>query len=245
MIEIKNLSKKYKNNSYFSLKNANFTCNAGEIVGIVGGNGAGKSTLLKCLVGLLDFSEGEILINGYNIKTQNYDAKKQFGYISDDHSVFENMTGYEYVNFMADIFEVPADVRQKRLEALEQTFKLGNNINSLISSYSFGMKQKICIMGVLIYQPNVWILDEPFTGLDASTTYEVEQLMLDYINHKKTVIFSSHDLHIVEKICDRIYIINKGEIVEECEVKNFAQTHKGKSLEQYFIENIAKNEQNN
>ena len=155
------------------------------------------------------------------------------------------MTGYEYVNFMADIFEVPADVRQKRLEALEQTFKLGNNINSLISSYSFGMKQKICIMGVLIYQPNVWILDEPFTGLDASTTYEVEQLMLDYINHKKTVIFSSHDLHIVEKICDRIYIINKGEVVEECEVKNFAQTHKGKSLEQYFIENIAKNEQNN
>lgn len=241
MIEIKNLSKKYKNNSYFSLKNANFVCKAGEIVGIVGGNGAGKSTLLKCLVGLLDFSEGEILINGYNIKTQSFEAKKQFGYISDDHSVFENMTGYEYVNFMADIFAVSSDVRKKRLEALEQTFKLGNKINSLISSYSFGMKQKICIMGVLIHQPNVWILDEPFTGLDASTTYEVEQLMLDYASHDKTVIFSSHDLHIVEKICDRIYIINKGEIVENCEVKNFANTHNGKSLEQYFIENIAKN----
>ncbi len=240
MVEIKNLSKKYKNNSYFSLKNANFTCKPGEIVGIVGGNGAGKSTLLKCLVGLLDFSEGEILINGFNIKTQSIDAKKQFGYISDDHSVFENMTGFEYVNFMADIFKVPADIRKKRLEALEQTFKLGDKINSLINSYSFGMKQKICIMGVLIYQPNVWILDEPFTGLDASTTYEVEQLMLDYITHKKTVIFSSHDLHIVEKICDRIYIIQKGEIVEECEVKNFTNEHNGKSLEQYFIENIAK-----
>ena len=159
MVEIKNLSKKYKNNSYFSLKNANFTCKPGEIVGIVGGNGAGKSTLLKCLVGLLDFSEGEILINGFNIKTQSIDAKKQFGYISDDHSVFENMTGFEYVNFMADIFKVPADIRKKRLEALEQTFKLGDKINSLINSYSFGMKQKICIMGVLIYQPNVWILD--------------------------------------------------------------------------------------
>ena len=100
------------------------------------------------------------------------------------------------------------------------------------------MKQKICIMGVLIYQPSVWILDEPFTGLDASTTYEVIELMQEYVKQKKSVLFSSHDLHIVEKICDRIYIIKKGEIIEECDVKTFAQKHNGKSLEEYFVENI-------
>ena len=238
MIEIINLSKKYKGNEYFSLKNANFTCKNGEIVGLVGGNGAGKSTLLKCLVGYTDFDSGEILINSYNIKTQGVEAKKQFGFISDDHAVFENMTGLEYVNFMADIYKISKDDRTKRLEALEQTFNLGDKINNLISSYSFGMKQKICIMGVLIYQPSVWILDEPFTGLDASTTYEVIELMQEYVKQKKSVLFSSHDLHIVEKICDRIYIIKKGEIIEECDLKTFAQKHNGKSLEEYFVENI-------
>lgn len=238
MIEIENLSKKYKANAYHSVKNVSLVCNSGEIVGLVGSNGAGKSTILKSLVGCINFDEGRITINNYDITKNPVEAKREFGYISDDHSVFESMTGVEYINFMADVYKVSKEDRKERLEKLEKIFKLGSRLRNLVSSYSFGMKQKICIMGVLIYQPNVWILDEPFTGLDATTTYELEQLMKDYSKQGKTVLFSSHDLHIVEKICDRIYIIKKGEMVEECKVADFAKTHDGMSLEEYFINKI-------
>ena len=238
MIEIKNLSKKYKTNEYYSVKDISISCGKGEIVGLVGSNGAGKSTILKSLVGCISFDSGDIFINGYDIVKKPVEAKKQFGYISDDHSVFESMTGIEYINFMADIYGVSREDRMQRLEALEKTFKMGARLRNLVSSYSFGMKQKICIMGVLIYQPDVWILDEPFTGLDATTTYEVEELMKSYSKKGKTVLFSSHDLHIVEKICNRIYIIKKGQLVEECEVKDFAANHDGMTLEEYFVNKI-------
>lgn len=238
MIKINNLSKKYKNNPVFSLKNVNFSCNKGEIVGLIGANGAGKSTMLKCLVGYMDFDDGKILINNYNIKTQPVLAKKQFGFVSDDHSVFENMTGLEYINFMADIYNVSEKDRKERIENLEKIFNLGDKLNSLINSYSFGMKQKICIMGVLVYEPEVWILDEPFTGLDAVTTSQVEELMHEYKRKGKAIIFSSHDLHIVERLCDSLCVIKQGEIIEDCKMKDFTSKHKGTTLEKYFIENF-------
>ena len=238
MIEIKNLSKKYKTNDYHSVKNVNLVCGSGEIVGLVGENGAGKSTILKSLVGSINFDEGEILVNGHDITLNPVQAKKSFGYISDDHSVFESMTGLEYINFMADVYKVSSEDRKTRLENLEKIFNLGDKIKNLVSSYSFGMKQKICIMGVLIYEPSVWILDEPFTGLDASTTYDLKEIMKEYAKKGNTVLFSSHDLHIVEKICTRIYIIKKGEIIEECKVEDFAKNHDGLSLEEYFVNKI-------
>lgn len=235
MIKIQNLSKKYKKNTFFSLKNVNFSCDKGQIVGLVGANGAGKSTLLKCMVGYLGGFEGDIFINGFNVKTQPVQAKRQFGFISDDHAVFEALTGLEYINFMADIYGVSTQDRKTRLEKMEETFHMGERLNNLIGSYSFGMKQKICIMGVLIYEPEVWILDEPFTGLDAVTTFEVEKLMLDYKNKGKSVLFSSHDLHIVEKLCDKICIIKQGEVIENCLMSEFNKKHNGESLEDFFI----------
>lgn len=239
IVEIKDLSKKYRKSSEYAIKHINLECRAGEIVGLIGKNGAGKSTTIKCLTGFFAFDEGKIKICGYDIVKDELKAKSQIGYVPDNHALFEKMTGYEYIKFIGEIHKIDEQTRNQRIEEMEQVFHLGPAINQLISTYSHGMKQKVCIMASLIHEPKLWLLDEPLTGLDPQTSLALRKYMEKYKNKNNTVLYSSHNLDAVEKTCDRAYIISNGTIVENIDVKKFKTEHPQKSLEDAFMELFA------
>lgn len=234
ILEVKNLKKKYKGNDYYSLKGATFECNLGEVVGMVGKNGAGKSTIIKCVTGLIPYSEGSVKVGGFEVKEKSTETKRLIGFVPDVSFAFEKMTGMEYINFVADIYGVSQKDRQERIELFQSKFKLGDKIFNLISSYSHGMKQKISVMASIVSNPKLWILDEPHTGLDPQTTLALRNFMKEYAEKGNCVIFSSHNLDIVEKICDKVIIINNGELISQIDMATFKNS--GKSLEEYFIE---------
>lgn len=233
ILEVKNLKKKYKGNDYYSLKGATFECCLGEVVGMVGKNGAGKSTIIKCITGLIPYSEGTVNVGGFEVKEKPTETKKLIGFVPDVSFAFEEMTGMEYINFVADIYGVAQNDRIERIKLFQNKFKLGDKIFNLISSYSHGMKQKISVMASIISNPKLWILDEPHTGLDPQTTLELRNYMKEYAEKGNCVIFSSHNLDIVEKICDKVIIINNGELISLIDMAKFKNS--GKSLEEYFI----------
>ncbi len=236
MITINNLSKKYKNADRYAVNNLSLTVNDGEVFGFIGSNGAGKSTTIKCITGILPFSEGSIEIAGYDLSKDIISAKKNIGYVSDNHSVYDKLTGREYVNFLADIYDVSKELRDTRLNDLAIRFNLQDKLDSPIKSYSHGMKQKICVMGALIHEPKVWILDEPLTGLDPKSAKELKELMREHCEKGNVVFFSSHVLEVVEKLCDRIAIIKNGEIIATFTMAELEEKQKGKSLEDFFLE---------
>jgi ABC-2 type transport system ATP-binding protein len=236
ILSVRNLSKKYGKSPNYAIQDINLECERGEIVGLLGRNGAGKSTLIKCITGYLAFEEGYILIDGYDIKAEPVKAKACFGYVPDNRPTFEKMTGMEYIHFIADIFKVPASVREERIAELQETFELGDSIYNLISSYSQGMTQKVCLMGSLIHMPDLWILDEPLNGLDPQVTKSLREYMKKYREKGKTVLFSSHNLDAVQKICDRAVIINAGRLVETLDVQNFKDLNPEMSLEEFFLD---------
>ena len=227
------LFKKYNPKADYAIQDICLHGDAGEIVGILGHNGAGKSTTIKCITGMHPYNEGEIFICGHNLATSPIEAKSNFGYVSDEFSLFERMTGLEYINFMADIYHVSQEERKERVEAFQKLFLLGDAIYQQISAYSHGMKQKISIMGALIHNPKVFILDEPMTGLDPHTANHLKQYFKKHSKNGNLVLFSSHNLDIVEKICDRVYIIDQGQLLEEINLKTFKK--KGNDLESYFL----------
>lgn len=236
IVEISGLSKKYKKSKTFAIDGITLECNAGEIVGLLGKNGAGKSTTIKCLTGFFNFEKGNVKICDYDIKRNPIDAKKNLGYVPDNHASFEKLTGMEYINFIADLHQVPTELREERLKEMEEIFKLGNKIHNLISSYSHGMKQKICLMASLIHSPKLWLLDEPLTGLDPQTTKALHKYMNKYRQKGNAVLYSSHNLDAVEKTCDRTYIINNGKIIANIDIADFKKKNPGKSFESAFIE---------
>ena len=238
LLEVSNLYKKYNKNADYAIKDINLYGNAGEIVGLLGHNGAGKSTTIKCITGMHPYDKGEISINGFNLAKDPIQAKKSFGYVSDTFALFEKMTGLEYINFMADIYQVSQEERNYRIELFQKLFALGKAIYEQISSYSHGMKQKISLMGALIHNPKIFILDEPMTGLDPYTTNQLKNYFVKHSQDNNLVMFSSHNLDIVEKLCDRVYIINHGQILEEIDLKDFRK--KGKSLEEHFLSSTSK-----
>ena len=241
VLVVKNLNKRYNDNVNYTVKNMSFSCMAGEVVGIVGRNGAGKSTTIKCITGLHDFEEGQIIINGFDIMQNPIEAKYNIGYVPDVSLAFDKMTGREYLNFIADIFGIDNDKRAERIESLDKAFGLGFALNRLISSYSHGMKQKISVMASILPEPDLWILDEPLTGLDPQTSSVLKKLMQQYAKDGHTVIFSSHNLEVVEKICDRVIIISEGALVKDLD-KN-AIDNLGMSLEEYFVTNTFESEE--
>lgn len=166
MLQIENLTKTYAGNQKPSVDNLSLTVNDGEIFGFIGPNGAGKSTTIKSITGIISFEEGRVLIDGIDLKTAPLEAKKHIGYVSDDHVLYEGLTGVEYVNFICDVFQVPSAQRQERLDKYCELFALTESVKKQISTYSHGMKQKLNIIGALIHEPKIWILDEPMTGLD-------------------------------------------------------------------------------
>lgn len=242
MIEIKNVSKSYKKGKKV-IDDLNLKINNGEIFGFIGLNGAGKTTTIKMLTGILEIDEGEILIDGKSTFTDAVEAKKNIGLVPDNPDIFLKFKGIEYLNFIADVYEVDEEERVKEIEKYAKEFSMEEELENKIESYSHGMRQKIHIIGALLHKPNNWILDEPITGLDPKASYDLKKIMKDYANEGRTVFFSTHILEIAEKLCDRIGIINKGKLVfvgtlEEMR-KEFGQKL---SLEEMFLE-VTENEE--
>ncbi len=231
-VKVSGLKKKYPRAADYAVGGISFEVRRGEIVGLLGHNGAGKSTTLKCLTGMLPYKEGEITVFGAPVKGDATAAKMHFGFVTDDHAVFSKMTGLEYIAFMADIYGVPGDVREERLAELQKCFNLGDKIGALISSYSHGMKQKICMMGSLIHEPALWILDEPMLGLDPTTMNAVSEFMRAYAEKGGAVLFSTHNLDAVRRICDRAIVIRGGLIEADMSVRGIGD---GELLERFFL----------
>ena len=241
MIEIKKVSKEYKKDRKV-IDNLDLTINNGEIFGFLGPNGAGKTTTIKMITGILDITEGDILIDNKSIKKESIEAKKRLGIVLDNPNIYLKLKGIDYLNFIADIYEISKEERIKKIDELTRKFEIENVLDNKIESYSHGMRQKLLIVGALIHSPNNWILDEPMTGLDPKASYELKKIMKQYAQGNKTVFFSTHILDVAEKLCDRIAIINKGKLL-------FVGTHEemkkelkeNKSLEELFME-ITKND---
>lgn len=235
MIQLKNVTKIY-GGTFKAVDNISLEIPTGEIIGFIGPNGAGKTTTLKMITGILNSDEGEILINGKSIEKEPIEAKKQFGFVPDNADIFLRLKGIEYLNFMGDIYEIDTDVRQQRIQELSKTFEMEGALNSKIISYSHGMRQKIVIMGVLITNPSVWILDEPMTGLDPQSSYHLKQLMKEHAQKGNTVFFSTHVLEVAEKLCDKVAIINKGKIIFFGTLETLKETYgENESLEDLFL----------
>lgn len=241
MIEIKNISKEYKKNKKV-INDINLEIKDGEIFGFLGPNGAGKTTTIKMITGILEIDEGDILIDGKSIKKEPIEAKKQIGLVPDNPDVFLKLKGIEYLNFMADIYEVSTQDRVKRIKELSEKFEINNVLNNKIESYSHGMRQKLIIIGVLLHNPKNWILDEPMTGLDPKSSFELKNMMREHANQKNTVFFSTHILDVAERLCDRIGIIDKGKLLFVGTYEDLKKELKeNKSLEELFME-IVENE---
>ena len=235
-LELKHFSKKYGSNKNYSVEDASLEVFGGEIFGFLGPNGAGKSTIIKSTVGIQPITEGNIEICGYDVATEPTKAKYNIGYVPDHYALYEKLTGREYINYIADIFEVSKEERDERLAKYIEIFQLEQAIDNKIGTYSHGMKQKITIMSALIHNPKVWILDEPLTGLDPNSIYQVKQCMKLHASEGNIVFFSSHLIDIVEKLCQRIAIIKKGHILCVKTVKEIEES--GVSLEDFYMQTI-------
>lgn len=236
MIEIKNVSKSYVKGKKF-IENLNLEVKDGEIFGFLGPNGAGKTTTIKMITGILDIDDGDILIDGTSIQNSPIEAKKKFGFVPDNPDLFLKLKGIEYLNFLADIYNVSKKMRKEKIENLSKKFGIYENLNDRIQSYSHGMRQKIVVIGALLHNPKNWILDEPMTGLDPKSSHDLKELMKEHTKNGNTVFFSTHVLEVAEKLCDRIGIINKGKLIfigTYDEMKNMLKENA--SLEELFLE---------
>lgn len=232
MLEIINYSKSY-NKNVKTVKNINLTINEGDLFAFIGHNGAGKSTTIKSIVGILDFEEGDILINGLSIKKNPVECKKRIAYIPDNPDLYESITGIKYLNFIADVFEVPSDIRQKRIEKYAKMFGLDDKLNNYVSSYSHGMKQKLALISAFIHDPKILVLDEPFVGLDPKASFLVKQAMREFCDNGGIIFFSTHILEVAQKLCNRLAIIKNGELVT---TGSMEEVTKDASLEEVFME---------
>lgn len=235
VLNVLNLNKSYNRGKSYTVKDISFSVNSGSIVGLVGKNGAGKSTIIKSITGVIPFELGNITIAGFDVKTYSIEAKKHLGYVPDVCNAFDKMTGMEYLNFVADIFNVSKNERKEKILDFENHFTLGKSMHKLISSYSHGMKQKISLMASLIASPKLWILDEPTTGLDPQTTNLLLKYIKEYAQKGNAVLFSSHNLDIVERVCDKAIIIKKGKIIANLNIEEFKNKNE-EEISKYFME---------
>ena len=232
MIEIKNVSKTY-NGKKKALDKVSFTVNDGEIFAFIGHNGAGKTTLIKSIVGILEFNEGDILINGKSIKKDPIACKKEIAYIPDNPDLYENMKAIDFINFICDMYEVSKEDRNKNIKKYADILELSDNLGDEISSFSHGMKQKVALIAALSHDPKILIMDEPFVGLDPKAVYDMKNIMKSMVKENKTIFYSTHILDVAEKICDRVAIIKSGKIVK---VGKMSEIKGDESLEQVFLE---------
>lgn len=233
MLILDNLSKTYAKGKLKAVDNLNLEIKDGEIFGFLGPNGAGKSTTIKMMTGILQPDEGNIVLNGVNLKQEPYVFKHNIGYVPDNHAAYDKLTGMEYLNFMGSMYDVPADLLKQRAEVLIEKFNLTAAINDQIKSYSHGMTQKLVVIGSLLHDPKLWILDEPLTGLDPQSAFQLKTFMREHADNGATVFFSSHVIDVVEKVCDRVGIIKNGQLIAVGTIDELKA--KGDSLEEFFL----------
>ena len=231
MIEIKNVTKKYGDKE--EKKNVSFTVDDGEIFAFIGHNGAGKTTLIKAIVGIHTFDEGDILINGKSIIKDPIECKKEMAFVPDNPELYEHMKAIDFINFICDIYEVPQDVRKENITKYAKMFEMEDNLNDTIDSFSHGMKQKIALISALAHNPKVLIMDEPFVGLDPKAVFDVKEVMNKMVDDGKIIFFSTHILDVAEKLCSRVAIIKKGELLK---VGSMKEVKGDTSLEKVFLE---------
>ncbi|MCR1951352.1 ABC transporter ATP-binding protein [Clostridium sp. DSM 100503] len=234
MLEIINFSKSYKNGKK-AVNNVSIKVNSGEIFAFIGHNGAGKTTTIKAIVGILEFEEGDILIDGDSIKNNPIECKKKIAYIPDNPDIYEALTGIQYLNFIADIYKVSKEEREKLIKLYSEKFEITSALGDLISSYSHGMKQKLVIISALIHKPKLLILDEPFVGLDPKASHILKEEMKKLCNEGVAIFFSTHVLEVAEKLCDKVAIIKDGNIVSQGKMD---EVKGNSSLEDIFMELI-------
>jgi ABC-2 type transport system ATP-binding protein len=232
ILEIKNYTKSYKDDKK-AADNVSLSVMAGDIYGFIGHNGAGKSTTIRAVVGVLDFKEGEILIDGHSVKDEPIKCKEITAYIPDNPDLYENLTGIQYLNFIADVFGIGASEREERIKKYADAFEITASLGDLIGSYSHGMKQKVAIISALIHEPKLMVLDEPFVGLDPKATFTLKEIMREMCDKGTAVFFSTHVLDVAEKLCNKVAIIKQGKIIASGTMEEMTEGH---SLEEAFLE---------
>ena len=234
ILEIRNYSKTYGEGKK-AADNVSLTVMSGDIYGFIGHNGAGKSTTIRAVVGVLDFTEGDIFIDGHSVKTESMDCKRVTAYIPDNPDLYENLTGIQYLNFIADVFEIDAKTREERIKRYADLFEITDALGDQIGSYSHGMKQKVAIISALIHEPKLMVLDEPFVGLDPKASFTLKEIMREMCGKGMAIFFSTHVLDVAEKLCNKIAIIKQGRIIESGTIEELTG---GQSLEEAFLETV-------
>lgn len=231
MLKIEHLTKKY--GDYKAVDDLSLHIAPGEIYGFIGHNGAGKTTTLKSVVGILQFDEGEIFIDGTSVTADPLKCKKEIAYIPDNPDIYEFMTGIKYLNFVADIFGVSSSDRQERIRKYAEIFELTADLAQPISTYSHGMKQKLAIISAWIHDPKLIIMDEPFVGLDPKAAHLLKGMMREVCDNGGAIFFSTHVLEVAEKLCDKIAIIKGGKLIRSGTMEDVKGDD---SLEEVFLE---------
>ena len=237
VLEIRNYSKVYSGNKK-AVDSLNLSVKAGEIHAFIGHNGAGKTTTIRAVVGIMDFDEGEILINGHSEKDEPVKCKSITAYIPDNPDLYDYVTGIQYLNYMCDMFSVPAEERVSRIQKYADVLNLTDSLGDLISSYSHGMKQKLALIGAFVHSPKLLVLDEPFVGLDPEASFHLKKIMRELCEAGTAIFFSTHVLEVAEKLCDKVTIINDGKLIESGTMEEIKGSH---SLEDVFME-VVENE---
>ena len=232
MLDIRHYSKSYGGDKK-AADNVTLCVESGDIYGFIGHNGAGKSTTIRAVVGVLDFTEGEILIDGHSVKDEPMACKRVTAYIPDNPDLYENLTGIQYLNFVADVFQLGAVEREERIRKYADLFEITDALGDLISSYSHGMKQKVAIISALIHNPKLLVLDEPFVGLDPKATFTLKEIMHEMCQQGTAIFFSTHVLDVAEKLCNKVAIIKQGRIIDSGTMEELTEGH---SLEEVFLE---------
>lgn len=232
MLEIKNLTKIYPGNVR-AVNNLSLTIEDGDLYGFIGQNGAGKTTTIKAVVGIHSFDEGEIMINGLSIKSHPIECKKVMAYIPDSPDLYEFMSGNRYLNFVANMYDVPMEQRREQIEKISRAFAIEQDLSSSISSYSHGMKQKVALIAALLHKPKLMVLDEPFVGLDPKAAYTLKEYFHEMTEQGCSIFFSTHGLEVAQKLCNKIAIIKNGKLIESGKTEDVVGN---KSLEDVFLE---------
>jgi ABC-2 type transport system ATP-binding protein len=236
MIELIGVTKSYAKGSVKAVDDVTLSVKPGEIFGFLGPNGAGKTTTIKMIVGLLQPDAGSISVAGIDVQKDPLAAKCQIGFVPDQPQVYERLTGIEYLNFLADVYHVPENVRKERIEHFLDIFSIKDAIGDLVQSFSHGMKQKLALTGALLHNPPVWIMDEPMVGLDPRSAFLLKDLMAEHCRQGYTVFFSTHVLEVAERLCDRVAIINQGKIIACGTLDDINKHHEKETLENIFLE---------
>jgi len=240
LFEIKNVSKSYNKGGVKAVDSLSLTVNNGEIFGFLGPNGAGKTTSIRMLTGILQPDQGSLELDGISILERPVAAKRQFAFVPDNPETFSRLKAIEYLNFIGDVYKIPADKRREGIEVYCTKFGLKEVLNNKISSFSHGMKQKLFLIASLITDPQNWILDEPMVGLDPEAAFIVKEIMRERAAAGKSVFFSTHVMEVAEKLCDRIGIIKQGKLIFQGTMNELKEEHgkEGQSLEDIFLELI-------